>query len=48
MKHIVESKNKVIINALDQSNHNVNNFYESMFRKQINRHNQKSEDLNHF
>ncbi len=35
---------KVIINALDQSNHNVNNFYESMFRKQINRHNQKSED----
>jgi len=35
---------KVIINALDQSNHNVNNFYESMFRKQINRQNQKSED----
>ena len=35
---------KVIINALDQSNHNVNNFYQSVFQKNINRHKQNSED----
>ena len=35
---------KVIDDALDQSNHNVNNLYQSMFQKKINRHKQNSKD----
>ena len=35
---------KVIDDALDQSNHNVNNLYQSVFQKNINRHKQNSED----